>query len=65
MTEEEYVHCIMDAIDEYLAFLRGDIDDSTKARKSMDRWDHLKTSLSPHTMLSLCEAWLATKSAPG
>lgn len=58
MTEIEYVQRIRTSAEEYLSFIRGEIE-GEQARNAIARWEHMKTYLSPHTAIRMCEAWLS------
>lgn len=58
MSEEEYVDRIKQSAQSYIAFIRGDLG-GEEARNVILRWEHMKTFLSAHTAIRLCETWLA------
>lgn len=60
MTESEYVQRIRTSAEEYLSFIRGEIE-GEQARNAMLRWEHMKTYLSPLTAIQICEAWLSAE----
>ncbi|TXH52856.1 MAG: hypothetical protein E6Q97_14645 [Desulfurellales bacterium] len=59
MTEAEYIQTIRDAA---AAYIRSLDQDSRHAgpRGAARRWRGLMDTMSPHTMLALCERWVCT-----
>jgi hypothetical protein len=60
MTETEYVKHIKTSAQEYLGFIRG-VTAGDAARDAVFRWEHIKTHLSAHTAIEVCNAWLAAQ----
>lgn len=53
MTEREYVETIRKAAHGYLANI-----DAGDRKITAELWDAMKSHLSPHTAIELCEAWM-------
>lgn len=58
MTEKEYVEHLRKCAATYIANLDNDKTLDVFAGAASD-WHNAKTSMSPWTMVSLCDAWLA------
>jgi hypothetical protein len=56
LTEAEYVQETLTAAKEYLAVIDGPVNEKLKPHWA--RWHALRDSLSAHTTISLCEAWI-------
>lgn len=57
MTEAEYVERLKISAQSYLDFILGKISGDA-ARDAVFRWDHMKTNLSAHTIIEMCDAWI-------
>lgn len=55
MTEEEYVHLLRRAARDYLDQIR---EPSDLFAPTIERWANLRDSMSTHTFVRLCDAWL-------
>lgn len=62
MTEIEYIEEIKKAAEDYISVLPKDKRDqwSDVVRATFNKWDKIKEKFCPQTMVSLCDAWLAT-----
>ena len=58
MTEREYVEKIRQHAEAYIAQISGEADVA-----AVGRWAAVKRSLSPHTLVSLCDAWVKMQEA--
>ena len=56
MTEREYVETIRKAASDYIEQLRN-----PTSVKAIEHWAHIKNGLSSHTVIALCDAWLAAE----
>jgi hypothetical protein len=57
MTEKEYVEHILKKAKAYIVEVAREPGDKMKM-KPIAEWEHVKSMLSAHTMVRLCETWL-------
>lgn len=65
MTETEYVQTLRTAAQNYIGKAIAASPMKPGAKRAIERWEHLKTSMSAHTLIELADAWLAKNAAGG
>lgn len=60
MTESEYIEHILRNARSYIAEMDREPGE-TMSMKIISEWEHVKTMLSAHTTVRLCELWLENR----